>query len=67
MPKNVYFWSRKESAQHDTERHEVFRKELYPLYNGNVHLTHAEWDAKLKEFKEKNFDLLEGLKNGLYR
>ena len=58
MPKlgyrSYYYWSRKESAQHDTERHEVFRKELYVAAS----LSRQEFLDKLEVFKEKNFDLL---------
>lgn len=60
MPNNVYFWSRKESAQHDTERHEVFRKELYVAAS----LSRQEFLDKLEEFKEKNFDLINNKKEG---
>ena len=54
MPNNVYFWSAKETAQNNTERHEVFRKELYVAAS----LSRQEFLDKLEEFKEKNFDLL---------
>lgn len=54
MPKNVYFWSRKEAAQNNTERHQIFAEELYPL----AKLSRKEFQEKLKEFKDKNFDLL---------
>lgn len=54
--KTYYYWSRKETIQHDTERHEVFRKELY----SHASLSRDEFQRKLAEFREKNFDLLEG-------
>lgn len=67
MPKigynSIYFWSRKEAAQHNTERHQTFAEELYPL----AKLSGKESQEKLEAFKDKNFDLInnkEGLKNG---
>ena len=57
-----YWWSRKETAQHNTERHRVFQKQLYLNFEGNTRLSHEEWEAKLKAFKEKNFDLLDSEK-----
>jgi len=66
MPKiwhnKVAYWSRKETAQYNTERHQVFKEELYPLAS----LPRSEFRTQLEIFKEKNFDLLnnkEGLKN----
>ena len=62
----LYWWSAKEIAQHNTERHRVFQKQLYLNFEDNIRLSHEEWEVKLKMFKEKNFDLLnnkEGLKN----
>lgn len=58
MPKNVYFWSRKETAEHNTERHKVFREELYP----HASLPREEFLVKLEEFKERNFDLINNKK-----
>jgi len=54
MPNNVYFWSRKETAQHSTERHQIFRGELYAAAS----LSREEFLKTLESFKEKNFDLL---------
>lgn len=51
---SVYFWSEREREQHNTERHQVFVEELYPL----ARLPRKEFQEKLEEFKEKNFDLL---------
>ena len=59
MPKNVYFWSAKETAQHSTERHQIFQKELYPY----AKLPRQEFLERLEEFKEKNFDLLDSEKS----
>ena len=54
MPKNVYFWSAKETAEHSTERHQIFKKELYDAAS----LSREEFLKTLESFKEKNFDLL---------
>jgi len=54
MPNNVYFWSTKETGQHSTERHQVFREELYAAAS----LPRERFLASLEAFKEKNFDLL---------
>ena len=61
MPNNVYFWSHKERAQHNTERHQVFAKELYPL----AKLSGKAFQDALLEFKEKNFDLLDSEKSAI--
>jgi len=65
MPKigyhSVFFWSAKETAAHNTERHKVFREELYPL----AHLSRKEFLEKLEQFKIKNFDLLDSEKSVL--
>jgi len=53
-----YWWSAKETAQYNTERHQVFREELYP----HASLPREEFKKKLEEFKEKNFDLLDSEK-----
>ena len=50
----MYFWSEKEKAFYNTERHQIFKEELYPL----AQLSRTEFQERLKEFKEKNFDLL---------
>jgi len=50
----MYFWSAKEKAQHNTERHQIFAEELYPL----AKLSRREFQERLEEFKDKNFDLL---------
>jgi len=60
MPKNVYFWGTKERAQNSTERHQIFKAELYP----HASLSGKEFKEKLEEFKEKNFDLLDSEKSG---
>jgi len=49
-----YFWSAKETAQHSTERHQIFKKELYVAAS----LPREKFLASLEAFKEKNFDLL---------
>ena len=59
MPNNVYFWSHKETAQHSTERHQVFRGELY----SSAKLPRKEFLNALEKFKEKNFDLLDSEKS----
>ena len=65
MPKigyqTYYFWDEKEKAAHNTERHKVFRDELYLMYKdgaNNSHLSHKEWDEKVAQFKINNFDLI---------
>lgn len=58
MPKlwhnTYYYWSRKETAQHNTERHQVFREELYAA----AALSREKFKESLEAFKEKNFDLI---------
>ena len=58
MPKigyhTIYYWDHKEKAARNTERHQVFREELYPL----AKLSAKEFQEQLKIFKEQNFDLL---------
>lgn len=58
MPKigynTIYYWSFKEKAERNTERHQVFVKELYPL----AKLPRKEFQERLKEFKKNNFDLI---------
>ena len=49
----VYYWSEKERALHNTDRHKLFVKELYP----HASLPYEEFMVKLEEFKLKHKDL----------
>jgi len=63
MPKlwhhTYHYWGAKEKAQYNTERHQVFKEELYP----HASLSRQEFLDKLGKFKEKNFDLLDSEKS----
>lgn len=51
---NVYFWDERERIEHNTERHQVFREELYPC----ARLPREEFLEKFVEFKKNNPDLI---------
>ena len=59
--KEIYPWSRKEREEYDTERHKIFKAEMYP----HAHLPSDDFALVVAEFCTKHPSLVygEGLKN----
>lgn len=51
----VYFWSEAEKDAHNTERHQLFKNELY----GKASWSKAELQIELAEFKKRHPELFE--------
>ena len=49
----IYFWSKSEAELRNTERHQLFKKELYPC----VSWSREEFLIELAEFKKRHPEL----------
>jgi len=52
--RTFYFWSEKETAMHNTIRHQAFRDELYPCASWD----REEFQIELAEFAKRHPELI---------
>lgn len=55
MPKNVYFWGRREKEMHNTDRHMIFKRELYPYARESS----EDFALRIAQFRTNHPDLCE--------
>ena len=53
--KVIYYWSKKEREEHNTERHQLFKKEIYPYLS----LPAEDRDIIIAEFLTRYPEFLE--------
>ena len=55
MSKTLYFWGRREKELHNTDRHKLFKKELYPY----VHEDSTDFALRIAQFITDHPDLFD--------